>query len=72
MSKPLKGFISYSHENKSEKDRLIKFLAVMEQRNELKTWHDANIIAGDPARQEVEASSPKTASRIQWRLFSII
>ena len=52
MPKPLKGFISYSHENKSEKDRLIKFLDVMEQRNELKTWHDGDIVAGDAARQE--------------------
>ena len=52
MNKPLKAFISYSHENKSEKDRLIKFLAVMEQQNELKTWHDEEIVAGDPARQE--------------------
>ena len=37
MKKPLlKGFISYSHENKKEKDRLIKFLDVMEQENVLK------------------------------------
>ena len=50
--KPLKGFITYSHENKAEKDRLIKFLDVMEQENELKTWHDGDIIAGDAARQE--------------------
>ena len=52
MNKPLKGFISYSHENKKEKDRLIKFLDVMEQENVLKTWHDGDIIAGDAARQE--------------------
>ena len=52
MKKPLKGFISYSHENKKDKKRLIKFLDVMEQKNELKTWHDGDIIAGDAARQE--------------------
>ena len=51
-SKPLKVFISYSHENKAEKDRLIKFLAVMEEQDELKTWHDGDIVAGDAARQE--------------------
>ena len=52
MSKSLKGFITYSHENKKEKDRLIKFLDVMEQENVLKTWHDGDIIPGDAARQE--------------------
>ena len=52
MKKPLKGFISYSHENKAEKNRLIKFLAVMKENNELTTWHDGDIIAGDAARQE--------------------
>ena len=52
MSKPLKGFITYSHEDKEQKDELRKRLAVMEQQNELKTWHDEDIVAGDPARQE--------------------
>ena len=52
MSKPLKGFITYSHENTAQKDELRKRLAVMEQQNELKTWHDGDIIAGDKARQE--------------------
>ncbi len=52
MSKTLKGFISYLHENKAEKDILIKFLAVMKENKELTTWHDGDIIAGDAARQE--------------------
>ena len=52
MRKPLKVFITYSHENTAQKDELRKRLAVMEQQNELKTWHDGDIIAGDKARQE--------------------
>ena len=35
MSEPLKGFITYSHENTEAKNELRKRLAVMEQNNEL-------------------------------------
>ena len=47
MSKGLKGFITYSHEDAAAKDELRKRLAVMEQKNELTTWHDGEITAGD-------------------------
>ncbi|MDE0684478.1 MAG: tetratricopeptide repeat protein [Candidatus Poribacteria bacterium] len=52
MSKPLKGFITYSHENTAQKDELRKRLAVMEQRNELVTWDDGQLTPGDGALQE--------------------
>ncbi len=52
MSKPLKGFIAYSHENTTEKDTLRTYLAVMKQQNKLVTWHDGDITGGDKARQE--------------------
>ena len=51
MSKPLKGFITYSHENTKEKDELRKRLAVMEQNNELVTWDDGQLTPGDGALQ---------------------
>ena len=35
MSKPLKGFIAYSHKNSTEKDTLRVYLDVMEQQNKL-------------------------------------
>ena len=52
MSKPLKGFIAYSHKNTTEKDTLRTYLAVMKQQNKLVTWHDADLTGGDRARQE--------------------
>ena len=52
MSKPLKGFITYSHENAAQKYELRKRLAVMEQQNELVTWDDGQLTPGDGALQE--------------------
>ena len=53
MNIPLKGFITYSHENtKAQKDELRKRLAVMEQQNELVTWDDGQLTPGDGALQE--------------------
>ena len=52
MNQPVKGFITYSHENTVQKDELRKCLAVMEQQNELVTWDDSQLIPGDKARQE--------------------
>ena len=52
MSKTLKGFITYSHEDTEAKDELRKRLAVMEQNNELITWDDGQLTPGDEALQE--------------------
>lgn len=52
MNKPLKGFITYSHEDTEAKDELRKRLAVMEQQNELVTWDDGQLTPGDKALQE--------------------
>ena len=52
MNKPLKGFITYSHENTEAKDELRKRLAVMEQQNELVTWDDGQLTPGDCGLQE--------------------
>ena len=52
MNKPLKGFITYSHENTEAKDELRKRLAVMEQQNELVAWDDGQLTSGDEALQE--------------------
>ena len=50
--KPLKGFITYSHEDTEAKNELRKRLAVMEQQNELVTWDDGQLTPGDGALQE--------------------
>ncbi|MDE0426494.1 MAG: tetratricopeptide repeat protein [Candidatus Poribacteria bacterium] len=52
MSKPLKGFITYSHEDMEAKDELRKRLAVMEQQDQLVTWDDGQFTPGDKALQE--------------------
>ena len=53
MSKPLKGFITYSHEDTEAKDKLITRLAVMKQQNELVTWHDNEMLPSDKWREEI-------------------
>ena len=53
MSKPLKGFITYSHEDTEAKDKLITRLAVMKQQNELVTWHDNEMLSSDKWREEI-------------------
>ncbi len=53
MSRSLKGFITYAHKNTAAKDELITCLAVMQQRNELVTWHDAEMIGGDKWREKI-------------------
>ena len=52
MNEPLKGFITYSHEDTEAKHELRKRLAVMEQQNELVTWDDGQLTPGDGALQE--------------------
>ena len=52
MNEPLKGFITYSHEDTEAKNELRKRLAVMEQQNELVTWDDGQLTPGDGALQE--------------------
>ena len=52
MSKPLKGFITYSHEDTEAKDELRKRLAVMERGKELVAWDDGQLTPGDGALQE--------------------
>ena len=47
MSKPLKGFITYSHKDTEAKDKLRECLTVMEDQNKLVTWHDGEITPGD-------------------------
>ena len=53
MSKPLKGFITYSHKDAAAKDELRERLVVMEQKNEFITWHDAQITAGDEWYEDI-------------------
>ncbi len=52
-NKPLKGFITYSHEDTTQKGELRKRLAVMEQKNEFTTWHDGEITAGDEWYEDI-------------------
>ncbi|MYG06771.1 tetratricopeptide repeat protein [Candidatus Poribacteria bacterium] len=49
----LKGFITYSHEDTAAKEELRKRLAVMEEKNELTTWHDGEITAGDEWYEDI-------------------
>ena len=52
MSKPLKGFITYSHEDEQKRKKLRRCLAVIERAGEIKLWDDTGITAGGEARQE--------------------
>ena len=53
MSKPLKGFITYSHKDAAAKDELRERLAVIEQKNEFITWNDGEITAGDEWYEDI-------------------
>ena len=52
MSKPLKAFITYSHEDDQKRKKLRTCLAVMEGKDEIKPRDDTDIAAGGKARQE--------------------
>ena len=54
MSEPLKVFITYSHKNKAEKDKLIECLAVMIQQDMITIWHDNEILPGDSVMLQIE------------------
>ena len=53
MSKPLKVFITYSHTDSAEKDKLITRLAVMKRKGLISIWHDNEILGGDKWREEI-------------------
>ena len=53
MSKSLKIFITYSHKNTAEKNRLITYLAVMKRQGLISIWHDNEILGGDKWRDEI-------------------
>ena len=52
MNKPLKGFITYSHEDEQERKKLRTCLSVMEKADAIDLKDDTNITAGGEARQE--------------------
>ena len=53
MSKPLKGFITYSHKDRKAKGQLRTSLAVMEQQNKLVTWQDGEITPSDEWHEDI-------------------
>ncbi|RKU38795.1 hypothetical protein C6496_04635 [Candidatus Poribacteria bacterium] len=53
MSKPLKVFITYSHTDSVEKDKLITRLAVMKREGLISIWHDNEILGSDKWREEI-------------------
>ena len=53
MSKPLKVFITYSHQDTDAKDKLIQYLDVMKKNGMIMTWHDNEILPGDTWRKTI-------------------
>jgi small GTP-binding protein len=51
---PLKIFISYSHQDKTFKDELVKRLASLKRRGLVDTWEDRHIEAGDEWHQSIQ------------------
>ena len=61
MNKPLKVFITYSHKNRKEKNKLITCLDVMRQEGLIDIWHDNEILAGDTWKKEIFSTNlPKS------------
>ena len=53
MDKPLKVFITYSHKNTAEKDKLITGLALLKREGIISLWHDNEILPGDRWRDAI-------------------
>ena len=53
MSKLLKVFITYSHQDTDAKDKLIECLSVIKREDMIKTWHDNEILPGDKWREAI-------------------
>ena len=53
MSKPLKIFITYSHEDTAAKEELITRLAVMKREGLIDIWHDNEITSGERWRDAI-------------------
>ena len=53
MSKPLKGFITYSHKDLEQNDKLKTHLAVMEQAGDIEIWDDNKILPGDEWEKDI-------------------
>ena len=53
MSEPLKVFITYSHKDTAEKDKLKEYLAVMKQQGIITIWNDNEILPGDDWREDI-------------------
>ena len=55
MSKPspLKVFITYSHKNALEKEKLKKALSVMKRKGEIEIWHDGEMLPGDEWKEKI-------------------
>ena len=53
MKKPLKVFITYSHEDTASKDELIRQLAVMKREGIIDIWHDNKITSGERWRDTI-------------------
>ena len=46
VKKPIKIFITYAHEDKDEKDELIRCLSVMKREGLIAVWHDEDVPGG--------------------------
>ena len=53
MSGPLKVFITYSHKNTAEKDKLITRLTLLKREGIISVWHDNEILQGDKWRDTI-------------------
>ncbi|MCE2413648.1 tetratricopeptide repeat protein [Candidatus Poribacteria bacterium] len=53
MSQQLKVFITYSHKNTAEKDKLITGLALLKREGIISIWHDNEILPGDKWRDAI-------------------
>ena len=53
MGKPLKVFITYSHEDTDSKGKLRQCLAVMENKGLITIWHDNEILPGDKWYEDI-------------------
>lgn len=54
MNRPLKVFLSYSHEDEGHLQELQKHLSLLERQGLIQTWHDHQIDAGQDRRGKID------------------
>ena len=52
----LKMFISYSHQDETHVDDLVKYIAPLKDKGSIEYWYDRKIVAGEPFQEKIDVN----------------